>query len=189
MKTTIKIFALLMLLGTLITACKKDDDDVKNPSNGQDLELITTLKMVFKDSADHTNIKEFVFKDADGEGGNAPSRFDTIKVNANKTYLVDIILLDESNPMDVDTISNEVAEEANDHQFFFHAHDVTINYTYLDADTNVPPLPIGLNTKWRMGNTGFGETHVVLKHQPGTKDGKETTGETDIEVEFPILIQ
>ena len=134
------------------------------------------------------------YRDLDGDGGNDPI-IDTIRLDANMDYTVELLLLDETkNP--IDTISHEIEEEKNEHQFFFSKIGTyNLTTTYLDFDDN--GVPLGLNIQLNT-TTGFTEKtnkfQVVLKHQPGEKPttgttGDESIGDTDIEVNFPILIQ
>jgi len=172
---------------TIQTGCKKDDDDPKNPlPDPNDPELITTVELLFQDSAGISPDFVAKFKDPDGDGGNTPVQFDTINLQVNKTYFVSILLLDESGTP-VDTISNEVLEEAVDHMFFFNHTGTDIVTTYEDSDSN--GLPVGLQTKWKTGAVSSGVSRVTLKHQPGIKNGTITPGETDVEVDFVSRIQ
>ena len=50
-------------------------------------------------------------------------------------------------------------------------------------------MPIGLKNKVKTKDAGEGSFTVRLKHQPNVKDGKETTGDTDIEVDFYTYIK
>lgn len=184
-----KVMYAAIVIAATVAGCKKDDDQVPVPQpKVNEPEVITTMKLTFTDSANTSNIVTATFKDPDGDGGAGVTIHDTIKLQPNKTYLVDILLLNETTSP-ADTISNEVAEEANDHHFFFHHAVVSINTIYLDQDSNVPPLPIGLSTKWRTGSIANGTSQVILKHQPGVKDGTEAPGETDIDVTFQTKIQ
>ncbi len=172
-----------IILSVALHSCKPDPNNCDNCET----ELITTVNVALTDSATGT-VTHFIFRDLDGDGANAPVRFDTIKVLANHTYTASLLVLDESKTP-ADTISNEILEEANDHQFFFHSHDVTVDFTYLDFDSNTPPMPVGLLTKWTVGSiTGIGKVHVTLKHQSDTKDGNEANGETDLDIEFNVLV-
>jgi hypothetical protein len=56
-----------------------------------------------------------------------------------------------------------------------------------DLDKN--GLPIGLISIWRTRSSGDGKLKVVLKHQPGIKNGDPAIGETDIEIEFNCRIK
>lgn len=180
------IVSLTVVAATLFTSCKKDDDDPKNPGDPNESELITTVRINFTDSAGTAPDVSVVFRDLDGDGGNAPTRFDTIRLQPSTTYFTEILLLDESK-LPSDTISNEVAEEAEDHIFFFLHSGVNIATTYLDQDSN--GLPLGLSTKWVTGASGSGTSRVTLKHQPGVKDGSQAPGETDIELTFRSEVQ
>lgn len=178
------------MLGMLaISGCKKDDDLVETPPPVQnDSEVITTMRLIATDSATNTVAGTFTFRDPDGSGGTGPDIFDTIRLAANKTYNVQLVLLNET-VTPADSISNEVLAEANDHMFFFHYTGASITQSYLDQDTNTPPLGIGLQTKWKTGAASTGTSQVILKHQPGVKDGTETPGETDVDITFQTVIQ
>lgn len=189
MKTINKSILIATIIISFFSACKKDDDLVNVPQPIQnEPEVISSAKLIITDSITGTAIDTVTFLDPDGDGGNGPTVFDTIRLQANTTYFMDVVLLNTlTNP--ADTISNEVAEEANDHQFFFTFSGVTITHTYLDNDTNTPPLPIGLQNKIRTGAPGTGTTQVLLKHQPGIKDGNIATGDTDVDITFQTIIQ
>jgi hypothetical protein len=182
-------FILAAAATVFITGCKKDDDQVTVPPpvvNEQ--EIITSIQLLITDSATGNAVDTVVFLDPDGDGSGVPSRWDTLRLMPSTTYLAEVILLNTlASP--VDTISNEVLEEANDHQFFFTITGATITHTYLDTDTNTPPLPVGLQNKFRTGAASNGTLQVVLKHQPGIKDGNAVTGDTDIDVTFQTIIQ
>jgi hypothetical protein len=180
-KSFITLLSAALAVTTIFTSCKKDDDDPQNPNDPNESELITTVRINFTDSAGIAPNVSVVFRDLDGDGGNAPTRFDTIRLQPSTTYFTEILLLDESK-LPSDTISNEVAEEANDHIFFFLHIGTDIATTYRDQDSN--GLPLGLSTRWVTGTTGSGTSRVTLKHQPGVKDGTQAPGETDIELTF-----
>ncbi|CAN5126267.1 hypothetical protein BH09BAC1_BH09BAC1_13780 [soil metagenome] len=186
MNSVQKLLMLAIIATASFASCKKGD--VENPHDINEEELITTVTLAFTDSANTANVLHFTFSDPDGAGGNGPTQFDTIKLQANTTYYVAITLLDESGT-EVDTISNEVLEEGIDHQFFFHVTGASATITYTDSDDN--GNPIGLQSKWVVGSIGTGTAQVILKHQPDVKapaPGNETLGETDVEVDFPLVI-
>lgn len=184
-----KILGMALLTGLLVVSCKKDDKKPDDHHHDHENELITTVKLNFSGKGISGNDTTFTvsFDDPDGAGGNKPISFDTIRFAANKTYTCDLILLDKSkNP--VDTISNEVKEEADEHLFFFtpsnkDALSVTIN----DKDSKGRNL--GLKTSWVTTKATNGTVKVKLMHQPGVKDGTSATGDTDVEVDFPLVIK
>lgn len=190
MKTMIKQLttaAIVFALALSIHSCKKDKDPV-NPSGGtpppDEAELITTLKLIFTDSA--TSVKTaFTFADPDGEGGNAPTQFDTIMLAPSKTYYTQIILLNES-VSPVDTISNEVQAENDEHLFCYTPTGANITIARIDSDGT---YEVGLESKWITGLISTGTVNIILKHQPGIKDGTCSPGDTDIELDFNCKIE
>jgi hypothetical protein len=183
-----KQFKSLLISGCIIAcfnqSCK---DDITTPNNppANESELITTMVVSMKDSADGT-LKSFVFRDKDGEGGAGPTQFDTIKLQSGRTYECKLLLLDESKTT-TDTVSNEVLEEADEHLFIFEISAADMSIKIEDKDSK--QLPLGLISKWMTKQKSKGSVNIQLKHQPGVKDGSKTPGETDAMVEFPVIIE
>ena len=183
------LFVVATAVALIITGCKKDKETVPDPEDPvNETEVMTTFKLTFVDSANSADIVTATFRDPDGDGGNPPVKFDSVKLVANKTYFASVLILDETKSP-VDTISNEIEEEANDHLFFYTPQGVNETITILDKDTHTPtPLPVGVHTKWKTGATSTGSTKIVLRHQPGVKNGTYAPGETDIEILFQTKI-
>jgi len=178
---------LLLLLSAMVVmqGCKKDDDLVPVPAPVNEPELITTLRIEFTDSANSANKVVTIFKDLDGEGGNEPGQFDSLKLEANKTWYFETSLLNESvSPSE--NITDEIKEEADDHLFVYSSTGINANIKITDKDSK--NLPLGLKGTFKTGAASSGTTTVVLKHQPGIKDGTADKGETDVEVTFKSRI-
>lgn len=186
-KRTNTLMAIAFAAAAIWTGCKKDDDTVTDPPPpGNEEEVITTMKLTFVDSSNTANIKYATFRDPDGDGGLSYDIFDTIKLDANKTWITTILLLNESgNP--IDTISNEVLDEGADHLFCFSPTGTSATVIKTDLDNN--GLPIGLQSKWYTTVAGNGTMQVELKHQPGVKNGSCSVGDTDISVDFKVKVQ
>lgn len=165
------------------------DNNVVNPPNPSEVELITTVILNFVNNTTGQTLS-FEFDDPDGEGGNPPVRFDTIRLANNSSYDLEILLLDRSKTP-VDTVSEEIEEEADDHQFFFTPVNADVSIIYLDFDKN--NVPLGLRSRWTTGDISNGAVNIILKHQPGIKPtsgpGNPNLGETDVEVEFITFIE
>lgn len=175
----------------VLFSCKRKDDPKPSlPENPNEEELITTLKLLLTEGGSGT-VYSFVFKDVDGAGGNAPI-IDNIVLPANKSFTGEIILLDESKSP-VDSISNEVKEEGDEHQFFYTIANANLSHSYAPGDADGNSVPIGLSPNFTTGSTSTGTLTVVLKHQPEVKptsgNGDISKGETDIEVVFNVTIQ
>lgn len=185
-KNFIQAFFLFSIL-FLVASCDKDDD-VEIPNEE---ELITTVNFTLTptDGGDAVSLS---FVDLDGDGGN-DATITGGTLMANTSYTGSIELLNESESP-AENITEEVEEEAEEHQFFFEStiSDLTVTYNDQDADGN----PIGLSSSISTGEAASGTLTVTLRHEPAkTAEGvaagniDNAGGETDIEVSFPIDVQ
>jgi hypothetical protein len=107
---------------------------------------------------------------------------------------VEITVADESKTPAED-ITEEILEEADEHQFFFRVTEgITLTFSYEDQDKNGNPL--GLKTKMITSQPSLGTLRVTLRHEPNkTATGvamgmiDNAGGETDIEVDFDFVVQ
>jgi hypothetical protein len=184
MNKSIKLLSTGLILGlAFLQSCKKDPKPNVPPIN--EGELITTLILNAKDSATG-QVESFKFRDQDGEGGNAPTQFDSIILKSGHSYAFEVLMLDESKA-ETDTISIEVLKEGEDHLLVYTITNLNLNIMPSDSDNN--GLAIGLKSIWKAIASGNGKVKTTLKHQPGIKNGDPALGETDIEIEFNCRIQ
>lgn len=174
-----KYFFLAILASSLFfTSC--DDDDNAGPEQ----ELITTVELTFTEGSTSST---FTVTDTDGDGGNAPV-VETIQLDANKTYTVAARFLDESNASNIENITEEVEEESNEHLVCYTATGELATPTITDTDSAGNPL--GLTATVATTGAGSGTLMVVLKHEPDKAAVTPcSTGDTDVEVTFPVEIQ
>lgn len=172
------------------TACKKDDDNVANPENPNENEMITTVQVQLTNTVNPADKIKFTYRDIQLLKTSLSPFVETMKLKANTTYSAEIYLLDESKTI-TDTLSNEVREEGDEHQFFFKVKDANLTVSYDDADEN--GVPLGLNNIFKTGEPSTGSLEVVLKHQgedkPKSGNGNELLGSTDVDVKFTVEIE
>ena len=180
------IAIILLLAITIFIGCDDDDPKPENPE-----ELITTVRVTMRDAATSTNYVQ-EFRDLDGDGGEAPV-VTTESIPMDATFLVSVEFLNEADDPAED-ITEEVLEEAEEHQVFFVIEDLNLTNTYEDQDAN--GNPIGISNSMVSGSDGQGTLRVVLRHEPdkfasGVSAGDITNagGETDVDVTFNIEIQ
>jgi hypothetical protein len=181
-KNLLTLMGLTALFSLTILSCGKDDTAVDG-----DGELITTLRVTMTESGG-TGSQVFTFRDVDGPGGQNPTAFDSIIVNANRSYGVSLQFLNES-VSPAEDITTEVVAEANDHQVYFEPAAVVINV--LNPNLDGVGLPLGTTSTWNAGAAGTGRMKITLKHKPGTKAAGDpvSKGETDVEVEFNVRLK
>lgn len=190
MKTIKNIVLITVALSTLfVTGCKKDDDDPKPSGNNNppvhEEELITSVILSFVDTAGVQPSVQYAFRDPDGDGGNAPTQHDTIRLVANTYYNATIQLLNESESPAED-ITLEVQDEDDEHIFCYTPANTNVTVVRTDSDGT---YEVGITSRWGTGAAATGETTVTLKHQPGVKDGTCAPGDTDVEVTFVTIVQ
>ncbi len=165
-------------------SCEDDDPQAVNEE-----EVITTVEYKLVNSADPNDEVTFTSTDNDGEGPNAPVLNVSGPLTAGATYTGTVEFLNELETP-VEDITEEVLEEADEHEVFYvvNTADVSIAKTDTDDDGN----PLGLDTTVTVGTAGAGTLTVVLRHEPNKpNDGSLTDagGETDVEVTFSVTVQ
>lgn len=180
------LYSFLFISIFSFSTCNDDDLQMEEP-----VELITTLTYTLTPEGGGTPVV-LSFRDADGDGGNAPV-VTTEPLQAGTTYNATVVLLNESETPTED-ITEEVSEEAEEHQFFFAAQgaDISVSYADQDADGN----PLGITSEVVTGTAGSGSFTITLRHEPdknadGVSNGliANAGGETDIEVTFSVEIE
>jgi hypothetical protein len=177
------IWMLMIGMGPIFIQCKDSGKEVKPDDEN---ELITSVTLKFTEQG--TNVtNSFSYKDPDGDGGNAPVKFDSVSLKANTTYTLAIELLDESKTP-TDDITKEVNEKSDEHLFIYTPSPATLlTYTYTDKDKN--GIKIGLTGTAKTGAAGTGKLKVQLRHQPGAKDGTSTPGSDDLNLDFNLKVK
>lgn len=192
MKTikSMRTYSILAVIALTIgmVGCSKDDD-TPEPTTPEppvsEEEVITSAILSFVDTAGVQPSVQYAFRDPDGDGGNAATEHDTIRLVANTFYTATIQLLNESESPAED-ITLEVQQEDDEHLFCYVPSNTNVAITRTDSDGT---YEVGIATFWSTGAIATGETTVTLKHQPGVKDGTCAPGDTDIEITFVTEIQ
>ena len=203
MKKLFKSSVLLLVVSILglLSGCKKDDPEPENIP-----ELTTTVKLKFTPTSG--SVVEVTATDPDGEGVQDLKIDGPINLVKGTAYTLSLELYNElyKSTEEGYNISEEVAEEADEHQFFFEWTDGVfsnptgngnidnksdpVNYGS-SVDSN--GLPLGLTTSWTTSTTattGTKSFRILLKHQPEIKSATSTSadGESDLDLSFTISI-
>ena len=189
MKKLAHVLAPLLAVSlTLFTGCGDSDDPGDNDDTEEEgeeeneEEVITTLTLTFtpEDGGEEVVVE---FNDEDGDGPDEPT-IDDITLAADTTYSVEVEFTNglENPPED---ITEEVADEAEEHQVFIFGESVTgpasdvdeedalVMHSYADSESDYGPnaegddLAVGLvNTVTTVDTGNGGEFTVVLRHLP-----------------------
>lgn len=195
MKNTIKnnklsFFTLLLagifMLGT--AACSKHDDDHDDHSNhDHENELITTVKLHVIETGT-TDTVSYAWRQVGGPGTSIV--VDSISLKQGKVYEVLTEVLDESKTPAKD-ITSEIRNATNFHRFVYTSTIASLLLQVLDFDTQTPAMELGL--RFRITTPDLMDSGIlkcVLKHYTSSdpKTNGINAGSTDIEVQFPLLV-
>ena len=176
-----------MIFTLVSVGCKEDNPAAPAPANPQ--ELITKVILTLTENGT-TNTTSATYNDPDGDGGNAPT-IGTLTLKAGTTYNGVIELLDETKSP-ADTITAEVEEESDVHQFFYTPEGGILGRVAVSiTDTDANNLPVGLEYMVTVtaGAAANGTLNVVLSHYDASpKNGTTPSDESDLDIDFPVSI-
>lgn len=175
----------LLTLSLFVISCGSDDNDPPEPVNEE--EVITTVIVTLVDGSDTVILTS---RDLDGDGPNAPVLTVSGNLQNGSTYNGTVQFLNETESP-AENITEEVIEEADEHQVFYIAGgglDITTDYQDMDSQGN----PLGVAISLTANDISTGTLNVTLRHEP-TKPNNGTLadagGETDVSVTFDVTIE
>jgi len=181
MKIGIVTILLCLALGltALLGSCKTDTLQF-------DSETITTLKVVALNTT--TNVADtFEYVNFNETKPNPPSYVDTIRLRSESSYLIQVILLNETpNPLQV--MTDTILARANNHLMVYNVDPSPGLFSVKVLDKDSKGLPLGLSCSWATSGPTGGWLRMILRQQPGDKNGTETPGTTDFEADFPVVV-
>ena len=166
----------LFLLGIILFySCSKDDPDGVNEQ-----EFISNVILTIE-SPDGTQ------QTIDWDLSETNSQSINMEIDTN--YNVGISFLNTSDPTDVEDVTLEIIDEADEHQVFFSAAGVVMEFVYMDFDSN--GNPVGTQFVLAPLGAGSGSVTITLVHEPAKpNDGLDTAGgEIDIQTTFSVTVQ
>lgn len=180
---TMKTCSMYALLAIAMVGCSDDD----TPVVINEEEVITTVILTLTpESGDQVVLTT---QDLDGDGPDEPVTIITGSFNENTQYQGAVRFLNETETP-AEEITNEVIEEADEHQVFYTvSNGLNITTTYQDEDSNGNPLGVSIILETGAGSEG--NLTVTLRHEPvKPNDGLDSAGgETDITTSFDVTIE
>jgi hypothetical protein len=178
-----KQFFSIYLIFTFLTifsfSCEKDTSEYPE----DELELITTVSLTFTPATG--SAKSFKWTDKDGTGGLAPV-IESIVLAANTSYTMSAEFFDESKSPAYN-VTEDIQEDGYEHLVCYTSSGSAPAVQITDLDKKKDPL--GLAGTAKTTTAGNGSLKISLKHIPDKKSATPcSTGETDIEVTFPVTI-
>ncbi|MBQ4819854.1 type 1 periplasmic binding fold superfamily protein [Aquimarina sp. MMG016] len=179
MKTMINKLAFIFSIAFIFVSCGDDDE---NPIVINEEETITTVKLTVTESGT-TNSQVYDW---------TTDSKDDITLASNTSYNIKIQFLDESDPSNVEDITEEVILEKDEHFVFYQTTVNGLTFTSASDDTvDSGNISINISTDWSSTGAATGVIRAFLIHEPTTKTGNDRDdfgGETDIEVDFNVSV-
>lgn len=160
----------------LLPGCDDDTPPVINEE-----ELITTLIVTFTDQASSS---AYVFLASDNNGDGTVDEVFTDTLPAGAEFTVNVRF---RNDIENEEITEEVAEEAEEHLVCIEETGLDLAFGQPDVDGNGDPL--GLEMTAISGVAGTGSFRVQLRHEPDKSAVDPCiTGEADVDFTFTGVV-
>lgn len=170
------VFTLSALL--LFTNCKKD-----TPEEINEEEVINRVTLSVTASDNSTT--DYTWNEGDA--------IPTVALAANATYSASVHFYDASDASDVEDITEEVIEEADEHFVFYEVASANLAISPASNDViDSDGVSINLKTQWVAAEASAGVIRLFLIHEPNDKAGTTRGaigGASDVELSFPVSIQ
>lgn len=163
MKKILYTAVFLCSASLFFTSCEKD-----KPEEPNEEEVITTLLVKLTPVTGGATL-QYKFEDIDGPGG-AAATIEEIVLAPSTVYDAELLLLNKT-VSPADTISNEVAEEADAHRFYYEVEGGA-NLSIGNYDTDANGIPVGLTSRWTTGAVSTGKLQITLRHYGATPPNK-----------------
>ncbi len=167
----------LPLIVLLINSCSKDDPDGINEQ-----EFISNVVI-------NVTSPEGTLQSIDWDLSETNTETINLKVNSN--YNVGISFENRSDPTEIEDVTLEIIDEADEHQVFFEFADVSIDVTSASDDTKDGSRGVLLKSVWNASSTGSGVVRVYLIHQPTNFNATNREGFggfNDVAIDIPVTI-
>ncbi len=179
MKKNIKKFKLhlITLIIVLSYSCSKDDPDGINEQ-----EYISNVVVDVASPDGTTQTIDWDLSETNTE---------SINLKPNSNYTVELSFENRGDPTDIEDITIEIIDEADEHQVFFEFADVSVSVTSASNDTKDGSRGVLLKSVWNASSSGTGIVRVYLIHQPTnfnatTREG--FGGFNDVAIDIPVTI-
>lgn len=192
--------SIALFLFILVFSCSKDEDP--EPANEEEVISLVTLE-VTKVGSSETITYNFEVEghahddddDDDDDDHDGHGEHTEIELEPNSSYNVSMLIYNDTDPNNIENVTLEVIEEADEHQVYYAITDELSGFSIAsasndnrDSDGN----PLFLKTTWTTTGETSGDVVGYLIHEPTSKTGSTRNdfgGATDFEIEFEVHVE
>ena len=196
--------SVISIFAFALASCSGED-----PQKEDVPEMVTKVTLTFTPAAGTPIVISAT--DPDGEGIKDIVSDGPINLAKGTSYVMSIQLINglAAPTSDAYDVTAEVEDEGTEHMFFFawtgdafsnpegdgniDARNDAVRYEGGSNSKDASGLPLGITTSWTASSIGTegASLRIMLKHQPGLKTvtADSKTGETDVDVSFPLNVK
>jgi len=194
--------SIALFLFILVFACSKDEDP--EPANEEEVITLVTLEVTKVGSSEtitynfevegHAHDDEDEDDDDDDHDGHEGEHAE-IELEPNSSYNVSMFIYNDTDPNNIENITLEVIEEADEHQIYYAITDELSGFSIASASNDTSDSdgnPLFLKTTWTTIGETSGDVVGYLIHEPTSKTGSTRNdfgGATDFEIEFEVHVE
>jgi hypothetical protein len=194
--------SIALFLFILVFACSKDEDP--EPANEEEVITLVTLEVTKVGSSEtitynfevegHAHDDEDDDDDDDDHDGHEGEHTE-IELEPNSSYNVSMLIYNDTDPNNIENITLEVIEEADEHQIYYAITDELSGFSIASASNDTRDSdgnPLFLKTTWTTIGETSGDVVGYLIHEPTSKTGSTRNdfgGATDFEIEFEVHVE
>lgn len=194
--------SIALFLFILVFACSKDEDP--EPANEEEVITLVTLEVTKVGSSEtitynfevegHAHDDEDEDDDDDDHDGHEGEHTE-IELEPNSSYNVSMFIYNDTDPNNIENITLEVIEEADEHQIYYAITDELSGFSIASASNDTRDSdgnPLFLKTTWTTIGETSGDVVGYLIHEPTSKTGSTRNdfgGATDFEIEFEVHVE
>ena len=194
--------SIALFLFILVFACSKDEDH--EPANEEEVITLVTLEVTKVGSSEtitynfevegHAHDDEDDDDDDDDHDGHEGEHTE-IELEPNSSYNVSMFIYNDTDPNNIENVTLEVIEEADEHQIYYAITDELSGFSIASASNDTSDSdgnPLFLKTTWTTIGETSGDVVGYLIHEPTSKTGSTRNdfgGATDFEIEFEVHVE
>ncbi|RKD12393.1 hypothetical protein BCY91_12140 [Pelobium manganitolerans] len=172
---------LLLLAGTVLSSCSKDDDEGPKKES-----VYTTVSLKFTNKANASDTKTITYKDMDGSGDMLPT-FSTLTLKPNAEYAVEVTEVKDDSTNPSTDLLNIIKRDSKNYLFVYKVFVANLGFSTTNYDSDNKRF--GTEARANTGATSKGNFTLKLIKNPLSKENADSDGDVMFDYTFPVEVE